>query len=71
MQKISLPAYDAETIAEDFEYIATKLDVSVQELKDLQTCPNKSYRDYRNSMALIEIGTRVLRAVGVQRTIIR
>ena len=71
MQKISLPAYDAETIAEDFEYIATKLDVSVQELKDLQNGPNKSYRDYRNSMALIEIGTRVLRAVGVQRTIIR
>jgi hypothetical protein len=71
LQKIALPAYDAETIAEDFEYIATKLDVSVQDLKDLQHGPNKSYRDYRNSMGLIELGTKVLRAVGVQRAIIR
>jgi N-acetyl sugar amidotransferase len=71
LQKIAVPAYDPETIAEDFEYIATKLDLTVDELKAIMAGPNKTYRDYANSMALIELGTKVLRAVGVQRAIIR
>jgi N-acetyl sugar amidotransferase len=71
LQKIALPAYDAETIADDFEYIATKLDLSVAELRELLNGPNKTYRDYKNSMTLIDLGTRVLRALGIQRAIIR
>jgi N-acetyl sugar amidotransferase len=71
LHRISLPAYDAETIAHDFEYVATKLDISVDELRALMDGPNRTYRDYRNSMTLIEAGTRVLRAAGVQRAIIR
>ena len=71
LAKIALPAYDAATIAEDFEYIATKLDLTVAELHALHDGPNKTYRDYKNSMGLIELGTKLLRAVGVQRAIIR
>ena len=33
--------------------------------------PNKSYHDYANAMDFITLGTKVLRAVGVQRAIIR
>lgn len=71
LERISQPAYDAETIAHDFEYVATKLDISVDELRGLMTGPNRTYRDYRNAMTLIDAGTRVLRAVGIQRAIIR
>lgn len=71
LAEISQPAYDAETIADDFEYIATKLDVGVQELKDIMAGPNKTYRDYKNSMTFIDLGTRVLRLLGVQRAVIR
>jgi hypothetical protein len=71
LERISRPAYDAETIAADFEYIATKLDLSSEELRDLMNGPNRSYRDYPNSMGIIELGTRVLRMLGVQRAIIR
>lgn len=69
--EIAQPAYDPETIADDFEYVATKLDLSVTELHDIMKGPNKSYRDYKNSMGLISLGTQVLRAVGVQRAILR
>lgn len=69
--EIAQPAYDAETIADDFEYIATKLDVSVQDLKNIMAGPNKTYRDYKNSMTFIEFGTKVLRLLGIQRAIIR
>ncbi|QTN24254.1 N-acetyl sugar amidotransferase [Rhizobacter sp. AJA081-3] len=71
LERIAKPAYDPETVAQDFEYIATKLDLTVPELQQLMDGPNKSYRDYRHAMSLIELGTRALRAVGVQRAIIR
>jgi hypothetical protein len=71
LRRISQPAYDAETIAHDFEYVATRLDISVDELRALMNGPNHTYRDYRNSMTMIEAGTRILRAAGVQRAIIR
>ena len=71
LEKISKRAYDDETLAQDFEYIATKLGLSVPELKAIMAEPNKSYKDYANSMGLIDLGTRVLRALGLQRSIIR
>jgi N-acetyl sugar amidotransferase len=71
LERIARPAYNEENLAEDFEYIATKLDLSVPELKQIMAGPNKTYKDYRNAMGMIELGTKVLRAVGVQRAIIR
>ena len=71
LRKISEPAYSEETIAQDFEYIATKLDLTVAELQQIMDGPNKTYRDYKNSMTLIDFGTQVLRMAGVQRAIIR
>ncbi|MEJ7928432.1 N-acetyl sugar amidotransferase [Ramlibacter sp. AN1015] len=71
LAKIAVPAYDEETLAQDFEYIATKLGLTVPQLRELMAAPNKTYRDYANSMTIMELGTRVLRALGVQRAIIR
>ena len=51
--------------------MATKLDIGVDMLKDLLNGANRTYRDYRNSMTLINAGTQVLRRLGVQRAIIR
>ena len=71
LERIAKPAYDATTIAQDFEYIATKLDISVAELTDLLGGPNKSYRDYKSAMPMIQLGTYAMRLLGVQRAIIR
>jgi N-acetyl sugar amidotransferase len=71
LERIAKAPYDEESIAQDFEYVATKLDLTVLELKQLMAGANRNYRDYRNSMGLIEMGTRMLRAAGVQRSIIR
>lgn len=69
--KIAIPAYNPETIAEDFEYISTKLGMSVEELRALHAGPKKSYRDYKNVMPLIELGTKIMRATGAQRMVMR
>ena len=71
LRRIALPAYDEESLAQDFEYIATKLGLTVPELRAIMAGPNKSYKDYRNAMTFIDLGTRVMRSIGVQRAIIR
>lgn len=71
LAKIAIPAYTEDALAQDFEYIATKLGLSVAELQALHAGENKTYKDYANDMALIELGTKVLRALGIQRAIIR
>jgi N-acetyl sugar amidotransferase len=71
LERISKPAYDEETIMQDFEYIAKKLDLSVAQLMDLMKGENKTYRDYKNNMGLITLGTKVMRMLGIQKSIIR
>lgn len=71
LERIAMKPYDEATIAQDFEYIATKLGLSVDELKATMAGENKSYRDYASNMPLLELGTKVLRLAGTQRAIIR
>lgn len=71
LAKLSKPAYDPATIDEDFEYIATKLGISVQELRGYHQMPLKTYRDYKNQAWMFELGARVLKALGVERSIKR
>jgi N-acetyl sugar amidotransferase len=71
LERIAVPAYNPEDLAQDFEYVATKLGLAVAELQAIMDGPNKSYRDYKNSMAFIDLGTQVLRLLGVQRALMR
>lgn len=71
IDQISRPAYDEKTIMQDFEYIAKKLEISVQELHHLMEGENKSYRDYKSKMPLISLGTIILTKLGIQKSIIR
>lgn len=71
LKRIETPPYDDETVKNDFLYIATKLGISEHELRELLNQPNKSFRDYKSSFGIMELGTKILRATGVQRAIIR
>lgn len=71
LEKLKVPAYDPETIADEFKYIATKLNISVEELKSYMAAPNKTYRDYKNQESMFVLGAKVLKAVGVERAIKR
>jgi len=71
INKISLKPYDNKTINEDFEYIATKLDFTVDELKELFKSEKNTYKDYKNSMTLIELGLNIMRFLGFERKLIR
>ncbi len=67
LERLSRPAYDESTVAQDFEYVATKLGISVEELQGYMDAPNKSYRDYRSQESIYRIGSRFMRLVGLER----
>lgn len=71
LEKLETPAYDPDTIDDEFAYIAKKLGISVDELRYYHTMPMKSYKDYRNQEALFNLGAKILRGLGIEPSIKR
>lgn len=67
LEKLSKPAYDPDTIHHDFEFVATKLGISVEELQSYMDAPNKTYKDYKSQESIYNIGAKVMRLVGLER----
>lgn len=68
---LKYPAYDPNTIDDDFEFVANKLGITTDELRRYHDLPKKSYKDYKNQEWMFDIGAKVLRAIGVERSIKR
>ena len=66
LEKLKKPAYDESTIAQDFEYIATKLGISVEELQGYMDAPNKTYKDYKSQEQIYTLGAKVMKAFGLE-----
>lgn len=71
LEMLKEPAYDPETIDDEFAYIAKKLGITVEELRHYHSMPLKSFRDYRNQEALFNLGARILRTIGLESSIKR
>ena len=67
LKNLKAPAWDPETIDDDFEYIASKLRISEAELRHYHEIPKKTYRDYRNNELMFDLGARVLKAIGTEK----
>jgi len=69
--ELSKPAYNEDEMKQDFEFVAKKLDINVDELKELMDGENKTYRDYKNNMFFINIGTKILTLLNKNYQIMR
>ena len=67
LESLLKPAYDPETIKQDFEYIATKLGISVEELQSYMDAPNKTYKDYKSQDSIYNMGAKAMRALGLEK----
>jgi N-acetyl sugar amidotransferase len=65
------PAYNSETIEEDFNYIATKLGITKSELEIYFNSPKKFYWDYKNQEWLFNLGAKILKLLGIEKSIKR
>jgi N-acetyl sugar amidotransferase len=61
------PAYPIEEVEKDFEFIASKMRISVEELKQYHSMPIKTFKDYKNQEFLFTFGSRLTRLLGIDR----
>jgi hypothetical protein len=71
LKHLEKPAYNPATIGQDFEYVASKLRISADELNNYFTMPKKFYWDYKNQEKVFNAGARVLKAIGLEASIKR
>lgn len=71
LEKLKHPAYNPATIKDEFNYIATKLGITPDELKEYFTMDKKFYTDYKNQASIFKTGAKVLKYLGVERSIKR
>ncbi|WP_137807891.1 N-acetyl sugar amidotransferase [Pseudomonas sp. G(2018)] len=71
LERISKPELDEQFLKGEFEYVANKLDLTVDQLQQIFEGENKTYHDYRNKRFLIGVGSRVMSALGLERRLFR
>ncbi|WP_343042595.1 N-acetyl sugar amidotransferase [Nitrincola alkalisediminis] len=71
LDRISRPEMDEHFLEQEFEYVAHKLGLSVDELQALFDMPKKTYRDYKNKRWLIGVGANALRRLGLEKRYFR
>lgn len=67
LDRIATPELDEHFLEREFEYVAHKLDLSVAELRAIFNGTNRSSDDYKSKHALIEIGSRVMSILGLEK----
>lgn len=71
LERLKSPAYDPAKIDEEFEYIATKLGITAEELRSYHKMPLKTHRDYRNQEWMFDLGASLLKTLGIERAVKR
>ena len=71
MERLKKLPYNPDTIHDEFNYIATKLGISSDQLRGYFNMEKKFYWDYKNQVSMFQTGAKVLKAFGVERAIKR
>lgn len=66
LEKLRTPALDEATVRQEFEYVANKLGISVNELQRYMEAPNKTFRDYKSQETFYTLGAKVMKALGLE-----
>ena len=61
------PSLENKIVEDEFNYVATKLDISVEELEKYLRMPKKYYWDYKNNKKLLKLGESFLKIIGGAR----
>lgn len=71
LEELKKPSYNIETIETEFNYIATKLGITSEELRGYFMMPKKFYWDYENQESLFKMGAKMLKLLGIEKSIKR
>lgn len=71
IEQLKSPALSPEEAKIEFDRVASMLDISSKELQTYFELPLKSYKDYKNQESFFNLGAKVLKALGVEKSIKR
>lgn len=71
IDRISRPEMDEHFLKQEFEYVAHKLGLTVDELQQIFDSPKKTYRDYKNKRWIINGGANIMRRLGLEKRFFR
>lgn len=71
LEQMNSPAYNPDTIEDDFNAIAEKLEITSDELRGYFTMPKKFYWDYKNQEFIFNMGAKILKFLGVEKSVKR
>ena len=66
LQKIAKPELDDNTLKKEFDYVANKLDISIEEFETIFYEKNKSFKDYKSNYFLITLGAKISKLLGLE-----
>lgn len=66
LEALKQPSYDKETIDQEIEFVANKLDITVDELMSYMKLPKKTYKDYKNQEEIYKLGARAMKTLGLE-----
>ena len=55
----------------EFEYVSDKLDIKKTDLQEIFEGENKSFRDYKSKIKLINFGGKVMQKLGLEKRLFR
>lgn len=62
---------DENFLHSEFEYVANKLDLSIEDLQFIFDGENKTFHDYKNKHFMIGLGARIMNTLGLERRLFR
>ncbi len=71
LDRISRSEMDGHFLKQEFEYVAHKLGLTVDELQQLFDSPKKTFHDYKNKRDLIGFGADLMRKLGLEKRYLR
>lgn len=67
LAKLAQPALDAATIKQERDFVASKLNITTEELDSYLHMPKRTFRDYRSQQRVYNWGASALRLLGLER----
>ena len=71
LERLKHSELDEQTLKNEFEYVANKLEFEVDELKIIFNGENKTFRDYKNNRSLIQLGAKIMQILGLEKRLFR
>lgn len=71
LERLSKPEMSEEFLKQEFEYVANKLDLTVEKLQQIFEGENKTFHNYKNKRKLIGLGANIMRLTGMERRLFR